>query len=237
MNSPIILDIDGKVATIAGTGAPEWLSGGAGNDVIVAKGGDDVIWGGLGNDTICAGTGNDILIGGLGDDILIGGQGSDRVEYGGAPGPVTNLTADGQSTGMRVDLDWSGYDEAANGDDIAQYWVYRSSTPFTNVNQAVLIGARAVHLAFLRKPDAEHDHDGRQQISQLGPRRQPGWRHDRDGKRGGLRVPHAVVVGRHHLERVEPCRQVSVGRLRILTAVAPVLFETAQPVMVDILVW
>ncbi len=49
-----------------------------------------------------------------------------------APLPVTNLTADGSGSGTRVALDWSGYDEAIQG-DISHYKVYVQDFLFTQV--------------------------------------------------------------------------------------------------------
>ena len=67
------------------------ISGGAGDDLIMADRGNDIIDGGTGNDgltggvgsdTITGGDGNDLLSGGVGNDILNGGDGIDFL-YGG----------------------------------------------------------------------------------------------------------------------------------------------------------
>ncbi|MCG8637232.1 MAG: fibronectin type III domain-containing protein, partial [Desulfobacterales bacterium] len=50
-----------------------------------------------------------------------------------APLPVTNLTADGNHTGSMVSLDWTGYQEAVQG-DVASYRVYASPSLFTQVS-------------------------------------------------------------------------------------------------------
>jgi hypothetical protein len=60
-------------------GRTDTISGGDGNDVIIAdpdgaEGGNDQIDGGVGDDIIDAGAGNDNVQGGVGDDILIGGS-------------------------------------------------------------------------------------------------------------------------------------------------------------------
>lgn len=59
------------------------LSGGPGNNVIIAGSGNDFLYGGSGNDTLIAGTGNDVLYGGSGNETLIGGPGQDQL-FGGA---------------------------------------------------------------------------------------------------------------------------------------------------------
>jgi len=56
---------------------PDYLFGGAGNDVISAGGGNDYAEGGEGNDSINAGTGADTVYGGNGSDTLLGGEGND----------------------------------------------------------------------------------------------------------------------------------------------------------------
>ncbi|MET0028819.1 MAG: Ig-like domain-containing protein [Candidatus Thiodiazotropha sp.] len=48
------------------------------------------------------------------------------------PGPVTLSVTDPQD-GQSLRLDWQGYDEVANGDDIASYVVYIETTPYTSL--------------------------------------------------------------------------------------------------------
>ncbi len=55
-----------------------------------------------------------------------------------APGFVSP-TADGVLDGTSVSLDWSSYDEMANGNDIANYRVYISTMSFTDIASANLI--------------------------------------------------------------------------------------------------
>ncbi|WP_275100433.1 right-handed parallel beta-helix repeat-containing protein, partial [Sedimenticola hydrogenitrophicus] len=55
-----------------------------------------------------------------------------------APGPVP-VTADGVGDGTRVTLDWSGYDEVANGNDIQHYTVYIAAAPFANTAAATAL--------------------------------------------------------------------------------------------------
>jgi len=49
------------------------------------------------------------------------------------PDLVTQLTVDVTPTGEDVSLDWNEYDELAQ-DDLSEYWIYVSTTPFTNVS-------------------------------------------------------------------------------------------------------
>jgi hypothetical protein len=50
-----------------------------------------------------------------------------------APGPVTLAVTD-VGSGTALQLDWSSYDEAANGSDIAHYAVYIASAAYTSVS-------------------------------------------------------------------------------------------------------
>ncbi len=77
--------------TIIGNAADNFLSGGAGNDLIYGRGGDDKLKGNKGQDDLRGGSGADILLGGGGrdrlygndgDDILDGGSGRDRLVGG-----------------------------------------------------------------------------------------------------------------------------------------------------------
>ncbi|KPV40174.1 hypothetical protein AN478_08555 [Thiohalorhabdus denitrificans] len=52
-----------------------------------------------------------------------------------APGPVTP-SAEALPDGTSVELDWTAYDEAANGGDIAHYAVYQGDTSFTDITEA-----------------------------------------------------------------------------------------------------
>ncbi|MGD9612418.1 MAG: Ig-like domain-containing protein, partial [Kiritimatiellia bacterium] len=59
-----------------------------------------------------------------------------------APGPVA-VTAVVTGVGTRITLGWAGYDELANGGDIANYTIYQGDEAFTDVGQAAAIGTRA----------------------------------------------------------------------------------------------
>jgi len=85
--------------TLVGTGGPDILSGGVGDDDLQAGGGadilegfegddylhggpgDDLAYGDAGNDYVHGGSGNDIVDGGSGHDVVVGGAGND-VLYG-----------------------------------------------------------------------------------------------------------------------------------------------------------
>lgn len=74
---------DGRTATRVGTGGPDRIKTGPGDDVIVARGGADVISTGTGDDLVCAGFGRDTVRGGGGSDTLLGGSLGDQL-HGGA---------------------------------------------------------------------------------------------------------------------------------------------------------
>jgi Ca2+-binding RTX toxin-like protein len=88
---------DDTLTVDASLGAvPAALSGGAGNDALMAQhtgssllsgdGGEDTIQGGGGNDVLLGGAGNDDLNGGAGIDFLYGGFGDDELDGGGTDG-------------------------------------------------------------------------------------------------------------------------------------------------------
>ncbi|MBU0677139.1 MAG: Ig-like domain-containing protein [Verrucomicrobia bacterium] len=57
-----------------------------------------------------------------------------------APGPV-GITADPEGDGTEIRLDWTGYDEMANGNDIDHYQVFRHTASFTDAGDAEKIGS------------------------------------------------------------------------------------------------
>ena len=74
-----------------------YLTGGAGNDVLVGGRGKDVLIGGEGDDQLAGGLGTDILIGGAGADALAGGFHNDLLIADGAsfesdPGAILRLS-------------------------------------------------------------------------------------------------------------------------------------------------
>ncbi len=73
INTSILMSAGKKVLTagndtFTGTGADDWVEGGAGNDVLKGMGGRDRLEGGDGNDILDGGAGADTLIGGMGND-------------------------------------------------------------------------------------------------------------------------------------------------------------------------
>lgn len=89
---------DGTLTTpLAGTVIADWITAGAGDDVVAGGSGNDIIAGNSGSDTlrgeggddvIYGGTGNDSLDGGSGKDILVGGSGIDTASYASAAAAV-----------------------------------------------------------------------------------------------------------------------------------------------------
>ncbi len=73
INTSILMSAGKKVLTagndtFTGTGADDWVEGGAGNDVLKGMGGRDRLDGGDGNDLLDGGAGADTMIGGMGND-------------------------------------------------------------------------------------------------------------------------------------------------------------------------
>ena len=63
--------------SLIGDDGDDYLSGGAGNDVLSGGIGADSLIGDNGDDYLSGGAGNDVLSGGLGNDVLVGDEGSD----------------------------------------------------------------------------------------------------------------------------------------------------------------
>ncbi|MFR0675151.1 hypothetical protein ACLUUI_15680 [Enterobacterales bacterium AW_CKDN230030176-1A_HGKHYDSX7] len=73
INTSILMSAGKKVLTASndtftGTGADDWVEGGAGHDVLKGMGGQDRLEGGDGNDILDGGVGADTMIGGMGND-------------------------------------------------------------------------------------------------------------------------------------------------------------------------
>lgn len=90
---------------ITGTGGPDILTGGVGDDTIYGLGGDDLLSGGAGNDSLDGGAGHDILVGGSGNDTLNGGSSpgeypGNAVSYKDDPGSVTVVIHYAYSNGV-----------------------------------------------------------------------------------------------------------------------------------------
>lgn len=71
-------------ATLTVDGYTEYniVTGGNGNDTLVASEGKDMVEAGNGNDTVLAGSGNDLVDAGAGNDRVIAGDGDDAVDGG-----------------------------------------------------------------------------------------------------------------------------------------------------------
>ena len=64
---------------LKGTGGPDVICAGDGDDRVDGRGGDDVIFGGRGRDDLFAWNGDDRVSGGTGDDLIFGMRGDDRL--------------------------------------------------------------------------------------------------------------------------------------------------------------
>jgi Ca2+-binding RTX toxin-like protein len=131
---PVIVSLDGVANDgKAGEGDDvkpdvEDVTGGSGNDTIVAPSGSvaNTLHGGLGNDRLSGGDGDDVLHGGAGTDPLSGGAGADRL-YGEAGGDVIEGGAGGDllSGGADVDILGGGpgadYLSGGAGEDTVSY--------------------------------------------------------------------------------------------------------------------
>jgi fibronectin type 3 domain-containing protein len=82
-------------------------------------------------------------------DALRGDLGSVSTIDTTAPGPVTTLT-NPNGDGTYVDLDWTAYNEALNGNDIHHYTVYKSTSNFTNITQVTASGTTAAGVKTFR---------------------------------------------------------------------------------------
>ncbi len=91
---------------LAGTGAGDIISSGAGNDELFGGAGSDILNGEAGHDRLFGQSGNDKLNGGDGNDRLFGSRGTDTLS-----GQAGNDVLDGGSDGDRL-LGGAGYDTA-----------------------------------------------------------------------------------------------------------------------------
>ena len=94
-------DIINATSVTAGV-ASFTLSGGAGDDVLLAGRGGMTLSGGAGDDILIGGSGDDVLRAGTGDDILVGGSGNDLFQ-GDDDFTVLDFRA-GAGLGDRIDL-------------------------------------------------------------------------------------------------------------------------------------
>lgn len=81
------------------------LSGGAGDDTIVAGMGDETVDGGAGDDAISGGEGHDKIAGGIGSDTISGGEGDDVIQGDSYDGdaPSVKLNSDGTDGMLSVE--------------------------------------------------------------------------------------------------------------------------------------
>jgi hypothetical protein len=115
-------DADATVSqTLLGGLGPDTLSGGSGNDHLVAYGSQDLLKGGSGNDTLEGGLGHDTLYGEAGSDrirdwygenLLYGGDGNDDMG-----GSVTTLDAGAGGDYIAGFITEDGLIDAGPGDD------------------------------------------------------------------------------------------------------------------------
>ncbi len=96
---------DGNDGNLIGSAVlANWITGGAGDDVVTGGGQNDIINGNSGQDRLIGLAGSDVLLGGAGNDVLIGGAGGIR---DGAP--AGDILIGG------LGLDTASYETAATG--------------------------------------------------------------------------------------------------------------------------
>jgi len=84
---------------LVANGMADIVRGGAGNDSINGRGGDDTLYGDAGNDTLYGEDGDDILYGGAGDDTLFGDTGADKLHGGDGDDVLTGGSGQTEMTG------------------------------------------------------------------------------------------------------------------------------------------
>lgn len=113
-----------KLATVVtGSGAPETINGGAGDQILIGLGGKDYLNGG---------DGDDVLIGGAGPDRLNGGAGIDTASYAGSGAGVNIKLSNGQASGGDAQSDTltsieniigSDHNDTVTGTDAANMFI------------------------------------------------------------------------------------------------------------------
>jgi hypothetical protein len=114
-------------------GSFAFLSGTAGNDVIIGNNFNQTINGNFGNDSLFGSGGNDQLNGGFGDDLLVGGSGDDQISGG-----VGNDTLDGACTTLGVgQVDRltgnGGFDYFILGNEIGAFYLGNGNQDFAYI--------------------------------------------------------------------------------------------------------
>ena len=125
----------------------DYLTGGAGNDVLYGCRGDDVLIAGIGNDTLFGGTGNDFLDASLGRGVLKGGDGGDMFK-------INQSYSKSHISQTVVDMK-DGWDRIKYGGEVA----LRSSDIRWRVNEnsrregassvTALVGRRSILFSFI----------------------------------------------------------------------------------------
>jgi Ca2+-binding RTX toxin-like protein len=119
---------------VTGTGQPDYIDVGDGNDVVNGGDGDDTIYGGDGTDTIYGGAGNDTIYGGDGGDIIYGEFGKDVIYSGSGNDNITLRSSNGTTVYMGSGDDYIFVDKNAinsviygdSGNDT--YWIDGNGT-------------------------------------------------------------------------------------------------------------
>ena len=102
-----VLGTDGD-DTLRTVGEAHIVSGGAGNDTLIAGSGADTLMGGEGDDRLYGYSGNDVLAGGTGNDRLEGGAGDDTYRFARGDGQDTLIDSGGNDClqfGESIDFD------------------------------------------------------------------------------------------------------------------------------------
>jgi parallel beta-helix repeat protein len=110
-----------------------FLSGTAGNDVIIGNATNQTINGNFGNDSLYGSGGNDQINGGFGDDLLVGGSGDDQISGG-----VGNDTLDGACTTLGVgQIDRltgnGGFDYFILGNELGAFYLGNGNQDFAYI--------------------------------------------------------------------------------------------------------
>ncbi|MBJ7388704.1 MAG: cadherin domain-containing protein, partial [Sphingomonadaceae bacterium] len=101
---------------ITGGAGDDVIAGGQGNDILAGNTGFDTLRGEIGDDVLYGGAGNDILDGGAGKDVLIGGAGLDTASYASASAAVrAQLSASSTNTGDALGDEYTAIENLTGG--------------------------------------------------------------------------------------------------------------------------
>ena len=107
---------DGTSTTaLGGTVLVDWITAGAGDDVVAGGSGNDILAGNSGSDTLRGEAGDDVLYGGVGNDILDGGAGKDLL-FGGSGIDTASYASASMATRIRLSFQSNNTGDAA-GDE------------------------------------------------------------------------------------------------------------------------